>query len=269
MHRSGVIHRGGKPEDIVITSTGHVKLIDFNLSKVGSEGKTFCGTPEYLAPEVLMGCPYSNAVDMYTLGTLTYELTAGIPPFYDENVQAMYGKIMSSPLQMSGGLFSGDLGDFVGGLLQRDPLMRPDVAALKKHRWLADVDWDGLGKVRKELLVPKLEGLEDLSCFDSAFTSMSVEEVWQDSVVPTEDTFGDWYYDRHLSERALEKFPGNFLDWPPYIKGIIKELCFLASVDSVWSQVPLELLLLIAQYFLSLEINQHRCCPILSPPQPS
>lgn len=102
-----------KPENILLDYTGHIALCDFGLCKLnmkdGAKTNTFCGTPghystlnlfitEYLAPELILGDPYTKSVDWWTLGILLYEMLTGLPPFYDENVNDMYNKIVTSDL---------------------------------------------------------------------------------------------------------------------------------------------------------------------------
>lgn len=83
--------------------TGHIALCDFGLCKLnmkdGNKTNTFCGTPEYLAPEVLIGGGYTKSVDWWTLGILLYEMIGGLPPFYDENINVMYNKILQDKLK--------------------------------------------------------------------------------------------------------------------------------------------------------------------------
>lgn len=91
-----------KPENILLDSNGHVVLTDFGLCKENlydATTNTFCGTAEYLAPEVLQGTGYGRAVDWWSLGIVLYEMTAGIPPFYSENTNLMYNKILYEQLQ--------------------------------------------------------------------------------------------------------------------------------------------------------------------------
>lgn len=105
LHNSGVIYRDLKPENILLTEDGHICMTDFGISKQGllaedARTATFCGTPEYLAPEVLEGKGYTKAVDWWSFGTLMYEMLTGLPPFYSQDVQQMYFKIMHAKLEI-------------------------------------------------------------------------------------------------------------------------------------------------------------------------
>jgi serum/glucocorticoid-regulated kinase 2 len=92
-----------KPENILIDYNGHIALCDFGLCKLNmtetETTNTFCGTPEYLAPELLLGHGYTKTVDWWTLGVLLYEMLTGLPPFYDENTNEMYRKILQDELR--------------------------------------------------------------------------------------------------------------------------------------------------------------------------
>ena len=102
LHSLDVIYRDLKPENILLDHSGHICLTDFGLSKdlgpSNEDAHTFCGTPEYLAPEIVMNLGHGKAVDWWSLGILLYELTVGIPPFYSQNVNEMYRKIQEAPL---------------------------------------------------------------------------------------------------------------------------------------------------------------------------
>ena len=86
LHDQNMLYRDLKPENILISQDGHVKLADFGLSKQLRRGeyesKTFCGSPEYLCPEMIRGDSHNKTVDFYTLGCLLYEMICGFPPFY-------------------------------------------------------------------------------------------------------------------------------------------------------------------------------------------
>jgi serine/threonine protein kinase len=104
LHSQGVIYRDLKPENLLLSAEGHIVMTDFGLSKEGllssdDRTATFCGTPEYLAPEILEAKGYGKAVDWWSYGTLLYEMLTGLPPFYSEDVQQMYNKIMTASLQ--------------------------------------------------------------------------------------------------------------------------------------------------------------------------
>ena len=85
LHDKGIIYRDLKPENILFDNKGYLKLADFGLSKTGMTGNTqtytFCGTPEYIAPEILMGLPYDKSVDWWSLGIIIYEMLTSYPPF--------------------------------------------------------------------------------------------------------------------------------------------------------------------------------------------
>ncbi len=101
LHGFNVVYRDLKPENILLDYTGHIALCDFGLCKLNMGDQettnTFCGTPEYLSPELLLGQGYTKAVDWWTLGVLLYEMLTGLPPFYSEDVNEMYRKILQDP----------------------------------------------------------------------------------------------------------------------------------------------------------------------------
>lgn len=129
LHGFGVIYRDLKPENILVDYVGHIALCDFGLCKLDMKDEdktnTFCGTPEYLAPELLHGQGYTKAVDWWTLGVLLYEMLTGLPPFYDENTNEMYRKILSEPLQFPGPeIVPPAARDLLSKLLDRDATRR-------------------------------------------------------------------------------------------------------------------------------------------------
>ncbi len=103
LHSENMLYRDLKPENILIGLNGHVKLSDFGLSKELRRGdeysNTFCGSPEYLCPEMLNGQPHNKTIDFYTLGCLLYEMICGFPPFYSHNKQEISESIKNREVE--------------------------------------------------------------------------------------------------------------------------------------------------------------------------
>lgn len=149
LHGFNVIYRDLKPENILLDYQGHIALCDFGLCKLDMKDEdqtnTFCGTPEYLAPELLMGKGYNKTVDWWTLGVLLYEMLTGLPPFYDENTNEMYRKILSEPLHFpSQEIVPPAAKDLLTKLLNRNPEERLGAngsAEIKSHPFFHAIDW--------------------------------------------------------------------------------------------------------------------------------
>ncbi|PWN29472.1 putative Serine/threonine-protein kinase gad8 [Jaminaea rosea] len=192
LHGFNVIYRDLKPENILLDYTGHIALCDFGLCKLnmGDQEKTntFCGTPEYLAPELLLGHGYTRAVDWWTLGVLLYEMLSGLPPFYSEDVNEMYRKILQDPLRF-GEEISPDARSLLTLLLNRDPKQRLGSGVggaqdIKRHPFFAKhVDWRKLlAKKVQPPFKPAVASAIDTSNFDPEFTGETpVDSVVDDS----------------------------------------------------------------------------------------
>ncbi|KAJ3124271.1 hypothetical protein HK098_001281 [Nowakowskiella sp. JEL0407] len=185
LHEFNIIYRDLKPENILLDYTGHIALCDFGLCKLnmkeGNKTNTFCGTPEYLAPELLLGQGYTKVVDWWTLGILLFEMLTGLPPFYDENVNEMYKKILTQELKFPETV-PPVAQDLLSKLLDRDPNKRLGAEGpekIKKHPFFSDINWDKLlARKYQPLFRPNVASATDTSNFDSEFTS----EVPVDSV---------------------------------------------------------------------------------------
>lgn len=178
-----------QPENILLDESGHVRLTDFGLAKTlsrpGEKTGTFCGTPEYLAPEVITTDAHDKEVDWWSLGILLYEMMHGLPPFYSQNTQIMYDKIERARLVFPAH-FSDAAKDFLSRILDRNPLTRlgagkPDVEDVKHHPFFASIDWAKLeARSVEPPFKPTVGGATDTSNFDKEFTSEPV----MDSVAP-------------------------------------------------------------------------------------
>ncbi|KAJ7095813.1 kinase-like domain-containing protein [Mycena belliarum] len=177
LHELDVVYRDLKPENILLDFTGHIALCDFGLCKLNMKAddktNTFCGTPEYLAPEILNGGGYNKTIDWWTLGVLLFEMLAGLPPFYDEVTDKMYEKILNDPL-VFGPEIGTDARSILTELLRRDPTQRLGVngaAEIKKHAFFASTDFDKL--LQKKIqppFKPNVTSPVDVSNFDTVFT---------------------------------------------------------------------------------------------------
>lgn len=150
LHEQGVAHRDLKPENLLVggDNDDEIKVADFGLSKVfgaemESKLKTSCGTPDYVAPEVLLGQPYEESVDMWSVGVIAYILLCGFPPFFGERENDLFDAILNvkydfpSPEWDS---ISKDAKDFVKALLVKDPAERLTAKQANAHPWLAKRD---------------------------------------------------------------------------------------------------------------------------------
>lgn len=187
LHTLDVVYRDLKPENILLDYTGHIALCDFGLCKLNmkenEKTNTFCGTPEYLAPEILSGNGYNKSIDWWTLGVLLYEMIHGLPPFYDENTDRMYEKILNKPLEF-GEEFSDEAVSILTGLLNRDPSQRLGVRGaedIRRHPFFSNhIDFALLaGKRIRPPFKPSVVSPVDVSNFDTVFT----EEAPIDSYV--------------------------------------------------------------------------------------
>lgn len=135
MHDKDIIHRDLKPENILLDKEGHLKIVDYGLAKGGitscggDDGgvrtKTFCGTPEYVSPELIENRGHGKGVDWWALGAIMYEMLYGLPPFYDTNVTVMYKKILHDELKFKADVaVSSTAKAFIRKMLVREVMQR-------------------------------------------------------------------------------------------------------------------------------------------------
>ena len=181
LHKNGIVYRDLKPENVLIDRNGNVKMTDFGLSKQlageDEQTNTFCGTPDYLAPEILQGKGYGVGVDWWSLGVLVYEMLAGYTPFAsedEENQNETYQNILNMDPEFLPTM-PGDAVDFIEQCLKKNPDERITDDQVKNHPWFADVNWDDLlaGKVTPPWK-PAVKDASDTSNIDETFTNEDV-----------------------------------------------------------------------------------------------
>ncbi|RMJ23466.1 AGC AKT protein kinase [Aspergillus sp. HF37] len=211
LHGFKVIYRDLKPENILLDYSGHIALCDFGLCKLDMKDEdrtnTFCGTPEYLAPELLFGRGYTKTVDWWTLGVLLYEMLTGLPPFYDENTNEMYRKILEEPLRFPGSeIVPPAARDLLSRLLDRDPQRRlgaNGAAEIKSHHFFTNIDWRKLLQRKYEpSFRPNVLDARDTANFDHEFTREAPQDSYVDGPMLSQTMqkqFEGWSYNRPVA----------------------------------------------------------------------
>ncbi len=184
LHKNNMIYRDLKPENILMDSTGHLKISDFGLSKIlnspDDKAYTLCGTPQYLAPEILKNKGYDKSVDWWSLGCFIYEMLTGFLPFYIPKGNKINPKVYEEPLR-----FPPDVNpiaiSLINQLLNVNPKKRlgggdDDAEKIKQHEFFKGVEWEKYwNKEIRPPFVPELDDELDLKYFDKMFTEEKIE----------------------------------------------------------------------------------------------
>eukprot|EP00747_Dinoflagellata_sp_TGD_P196463 gnl/TRDRNA2_/TRDRNA2_66575_c0_seq1.p1 gnl/TRDRNA2_/TRDRNA2_66575_c0~~gnl/TRDRNA2_/TRDRNA2_66575_c0_seq1.p1 ORF type:complete len:365 (+),score=64.89 gnl/TRDRNA2_/TRDRNA2_66575_c0_seq1:63-1097(+) len=181
LHRLNIIYRDLKPENILLDGDGHVKLTDFGLSKEGIpdnfSAKSMCGTPEYLAPEILDKRGHGKAVDWYSLGALMYEMLTGLPPYYTRDRDKLFERIRRGELAYPS-YISPVAKSLLESLLTNNPSQRigggsGDGDEVKAHPFFAGIDWTAILQRRvTPPFKPAISKAGDIKYFDREFVDM-------------------------------------------------------------------------------------------------
>jgi serine/threonine protein kinase len=198
IHAQNVIHRDLKPENVLIGRDGYCKLTDFGFAKSvlpGERTYTLCGTPEYIAPEVLLNKGHGRAVDWWTLGVLIFEMIAGQPPFCDDEPMGIYQKILAGKIVYPKFMekYPKDLikNLLVADLSKRYGTLKSGADDIIKHKWFSSISFDKL--LTRSIIspfIPEMKDDRDTSNFDA------VEDDSNDPLPPpvpmAADPFFEW-----------------------------------------------------------------------------
>ncbi len=211
LHNKNYIYRDLKLENLLLDVDGYVKLTDFGLAKFIKKedvALTFCGTPDYLAPEVILGKGHNRAADWWSLGILLYEMIFGIPPFYSSQVQKMYRKIVREKVVFRSSVkVSDEAKDIILKLLNKDQKRRlgsiSDSLEILSHPFFNDLHWkDLISKNKKAPFIPEIKGDKWIKNFDEDFTKLeakdSVVKVDLEKLKEFQKEFEEFNYNKDL-----------------------------------------------------------------------
>ncbi|KAJ7986667.1 hypothetical protein DPEC_G00342260 [Dallia pectoralis] len=207
LHDHNIVYRDLKLDNLLLDTEGYVRIADFGLCKEGmgfqDRTSTFCGTPEFLAPEVLTETSYTRAVDWWGLGVLIFEMLVGESPFPGDDEEEVFDSIVNDEVRYPKFL-STEAISIMRRLLRRNPERRlgageKDAEEVKKHPFFRNVDWDGLlSKKVRPAFIPVIKDREDVSNFDEEFTSeapiLTPPREPRDLTAKDQELFADFDY---------------------------------------------------------------------------
>uniref|UniRef100_A0A0K0DS25 non-specific serine/threonine protein kinase n=1 Tax=Strongyloides stercoralis TaxID=6248 RepID=A0A0K0DS25_STRER len=253
LHSYGIVHRDLKPDNLLITAMGHIKLTDFGLSKIGLMNRTIlasesnvdeihqfkdmqlCGTPDYIAPEVILRQGYGKPVDWWALGIIVYEFLVGVVPFCGDTPENLFACIIRDEPEFPEGdeALDSEAEDLIKMLLEKNPDERlgtfGGAVQVSSHSFFKTLDFNSLIRQKAEFM-PKLQGEEDTSYFDTRSDRYNHDADSGEEETPMFLSFNT-ATPRH-SICAIELQQGNSIPLPGIVSSSVSELCNTSIIPS-------------------------------------
>lgn len=184
LHNKGIIYRDLKPENILMDEDGYLRLADFGMAKklkFNEKAMSFCGTPEYLSPEIITMEGHDRMADWWSFGILLFEMLCGLPPFYTDNLDKMYDSIKNNPVKFPKKINLGeDTKDIIKKLLEKNPKKRlgyeNGIEDIKSHPFFSSIDFTLVEQKKLPApFIPQLNNETDVKYFDEEFTNEEID----------------------------------------------------------------------------------------------
>ena len=203
LHKNNIIYRDLKPENVLIDRKGFIKITDFGLSKENivdnKSAKSFCGTPEYLAPEIILNKGHGKPVDWWSLGNLIYEMLTGIPPFYCKDRDILFDTIINEEPEYPEYL-SNEVIDLIQKLLIKNPDKRlgsNGADEIKNHIFFNGMNWEKLfNKKIKPPFIPRLKNAVDTKYIDPLFAKATPQDTPVDTYENVDEEFNGFSFNK-------------------------------------------------------------------------